>query len=230
MSNNLSGRFPSFRTYVFRSFRLIEISMRLILSSACVAQIAALNTGDRGVSKCSSRDSLRGDSYRLKRRGGERPARGRSTPARVRAEVKWSTASIEIAGGATTADMARTNIVTPPWFKTWLDTPARAFREAKAASSTNSVACRSSEVEMTGKRRNVTHTSKPTLRIVTQRSWRCALECRTHWHSVSAKIRPHKRLNASSTAQILTPAFQASHATITSSPFEFRPGFPKTHH
>jgi hypothetical protein len=202
--------------------------MRLIFVLRLHGWIAALDNGRGRLLKCSSRiDSLREEGYRLKRKGGERPARGRSTPARVRTELKWTAASLEIAGGATDADMGTTNIVAPPWFKTWLDTPGRAFREAKAASSTKSVACRSSEVEMTGKSRNATHTSKPTLRMVTQRSWRCAHEFRTHWHRGSAKIRPHKRLSASSTAQILTPAFQARYVTITSSRFEFRPGLPK---
>ena len=202
--------------------------MRLIFVLRLHGWIAALDNGRGRLLKCSSRiDSLREEGYRLKRKGGERPARGRSTPARVRTELKWTAASLEIAGGATDADMGTTNIVAPPWFKTWLDTPGRAFREAKAASSTKSVACRSSEVEMTGKSRNATHTSKPTLRMVTQRSWRCAHEFRTHWHRGSAKIRPHKRLSASSTAQILTPAFQARYVTITSSRFEFRPGTPE---
>ena len=165
--------------------------MRLIFVLRLHGWIAALDNGRGRLLKCSSRiDSLREEGYRLKRKGGERPARGRSTPARVRTELKWTAASLEIAGGATDADMGTTNIVAPPWFKTWLDTPGRAFREAKAASSTKSVACRSSEVEMTGKSRNATHTSKPTLRMVTQRSWRCAHEFRTHWHRGSAKIRP----------------------------------------
>ncbi len=141
--------------------------MRLIFVLRLHGWIAALDNGRGRLLKCSSRiDSLREEGCRLKRNGGERPARGRSTPARVRTELKWTAASLEIAGGATDADMGTTNIVTPPWFKTWLDTPGRAFREAKAASSTKSVACRSSEVEMTGKSRNATHTSKPTLRMV----------------------------------------------------------------
>lgn len=119
-----------------------------------------------------------------------------------------------IAGGATDGKTGAMNIVAPPECKKWLANPARTLREPKVASSMNSVECRSSEVEMTGKRRNATHTSKPALRMVTQRSWRCALACRTHWHRASAKIRPHRRLSASSTAQILTLASKASHATI----------------
>jgi len=117
-----------------------------------------------------------------------------------------------IAGGATDGKTGAMNIVAPPECKKWLANPARTLREPKAASSMNSVECRSSEVEMTGKRRNATHTSKPALRMVTQRSWRCALACRTHWHRASAKIRPHRRLSASSTAQILTLARQESSA------------------
>ena len=202
--------------------------MRLIFVLRLHGWIAALDNGRGRLLKCSSRiDSLREEGYRLKRKGGERPARGRTAPARVRTELKWSTASLVIAGGATDGKTGAMNIVAPPECKKSLANPARTLREPKAASSMNSVECRSSEVEMTGKRRNATHTSKPTLRMVTQRSWRCAHEFRTHWHRGSAKIRPHKRLSASSTAQILIPAFQARYVTITSSRFEFRPGLPK---
>jgi len=135
-------------------------------------------------------------------------------PARTRAELRESILSQVITGGATDGKTGAMNIVAPPDCKTWLANPARALREPKAASSMNSVECRSSEVEMTGKRRNATHTSKPALRMVTQRSLRCAVACRNHWQRANAKIRPHKTLSASSTAQILTPASKASHATI----------------